>query len=191
MKALLVSATLALALAGCASSPLVKTDFDPSANFASYRTYTWLQKPSDLPPLQQQRLVAAIDARLQQQGWTQSPDGQVALVANVATKEKQTLDTFYSGPTFAGWGWRGGWRGGMGIGMGPGPAWGMGDATTTVDTYTEGTLVLDMFDATTKQAIWRGTASGDVPDSPQKLDVAIQAGVTKMFATFPPKAAST
>ena len=182
---------LGLLLAGCAMSPVVKTDVDPSADFAAYHTYTWVQKPRDMAPLQQQRLVAAIDAKLQQQGWTQTANGQVSLVANVATREKQTLDTFYSGPSFAGWGWRNPWR------MGPtayGAAWGagigMGSATTTVDTYTVGTLVLDMFDAKTKQAIWRGTASGDVPDSPQKQDAAIQAGVDKMFATFPDKPAS-
>jgi len=183
---------LGLLLAGCASSPIVKTDADPSANFTAYHTYTWAQKPKDLPPLQQQRLVAAIDAKLQQQGWTQSADGQVALVANVATREKQTLDTFYSGPTFAGWGWRNPWRMGPAAYWGPGfgPGMGMGDATTTVDTYTVGTLVLDMFDTKTKQAVWRGSVSGDVPDSPQKLDAAIQAGVDRMFATFPDKPAS-
>ena len=179
----------ALLLAGCASSPIVKTHADPSANFTAYHTYTWVQKPNDMAPLQQQRLVAAIDAKLQQQGWTQSANGQVSLVANVATREKQTLDTFYNGPTYAGWGWGNPW------GMGPmanwgNPGWGMGNATTTVDTYTVGTLVLDMFDAKTKQAIWRGTASGNVPDSPQKQDAAIQAGVDKMFSTFPDKPAA-
>ena len=182
---------LGLLLAGCAAAPGVKPDADPAGDLAWYRTSRGVKKQNDLPPLQQQRLVAAIDAKLQQQGWTQTANGQVSLVANVATREKQSLDTFYSGPTYAGWGWRNPWHmGPMAFGPGFGPGWGTGTATTTVDTYTVGTLVLDMFDAKTRQAIWRGSASGNVPDSPQKLDAAIQAGVDKMFATFPDKPAS-
>ena len=43
-----------------------------------------------------------------------------------------------------------------------------------------------MFDANTKQAIWRGTAEGTVPKDPRKLTEKMQAGVAKMFADFPP-----
>ena len=47
----------------------------------------------------------------------------------------------------------------------------------------------DMFDMKTKQAIWRGTASGTVPDSPEDVNAKAQAGVDKMFAAFPPGSA--
>ena len=65
----------------------------------------------------------------------------------------------------------------------------MGTVTTTVHTYDVGTLVVDMFDANTKQAIWRGNASGTVPRSPEKLDAAVEAGLAKMFANFPSETA--
>ena len=62
----------------------------------------------------------------------------------------------------------------------------MGSATTTVRTYQVGTLVVDMFDTKTKQAIWRGSAQGTVPSSPDKANQMVQAGIDKMFAAFPP-----
>ena len=61
-----------------------------------------------------------------------------------------------------------------------------GYSTTRVRTYTVGTLVLDMFDASTKRAIWRGTASGTVSDSPEKNQAAVEAALDKMLSAFPP-----
>jgi len=181
MKRLLLGAVLLVALAGCASTPTVHTDYDPGAQFTNYRTYTWLKKPEGRSPLVEQRVVAAIDAKLAAQGWrlTTGTDADVGIVANVATQQQQTLDTFYSGPAWGGYGW-GRWGGGYG---------GMGSATTTVRNYEVGTLVVDMFDMKTKQAIWRGTASGTVPDSPEDVNAKAQAGVDKMFAAFPPGSA--
>ncbi|AMJ55308.1 MULTISPECIES: DUF4136 domain-containing protein [Stenotrophomonas] len=172
----LAMALASLTLAACTSTPTVKTDQASNANFSSYHSYYWAQKPSGVAPLVQQRIVDGIDARLRAKGWTQGQSsGDVALAAHVATSQKQTLDTFYSGTGLGGWGWRGGWAGGGG----------MGSATTTVHTYDVGTLVLDMFDARTQQAIWRGTASGTVPSSPEKVNEAVEAGLNKMFAAFP------
>ncbi len=175
MKSLALGLVLTAALAGCASSPTVNTDHDPSAQFGNYRTYTWLSKPEGASPLAQQRIVAAIDAKLQSKGWTQSANADVGVAAHVATQQQQTLDTFYSGPAWGGYRWGGGW--------------GMGSATTTVRTYNVGTLVVDMFDTKTKQAIWRGTASDTIPSSQEKINATVQAGIDKMFADFPPGSA--
>jgi hypothetical protein len=177
MKRLVLAAVMVAALAGCASTPTVHTDFDPAAQFANYRTYAWLKKPEGTSPLVQQRAVAAIDAQLASRGWRQVADGaqaDIGLAGHVATQQEQTLDTFYSGPAWGGYGW-GRW-GGVG----------MGSATTTVRNYQVGTLVLDMFDMKTKQAVWRGTASGTVPNSPEQVNAKVQAGIDKMFASFPP-----
>ena len=109
-----------------------------------------------------------MNAPLQAKGWNEaSSGGDVAVVAHVATKERQSLDAMYAGPSWGGWGWGPGWYG-MGMNMGA--------TTTHVRTYTVGTLVVDMFDAKTKQAVWRGTASGTVPGSPEKVDEAVRLG---------------
>ncbi len=170
-----------LLLASCASTPTVHTDADPSANFSGYRTYTWLNKPDKqgVPPLAAQRIVEYVNAQLNAKGWRETPEGDVAVVAHVATQQQQSLDTMYSGPMYGGWGWGPGWYGGMG----------MGSATTRVRTYTVGTLVVDLFDTRTKQAIWRGTASDTVPDDPAKGDALLRAGIAEMFEAFPPGSA--
>ncbi|HEY0334794.1 MAG TPA: DUF4136 domain-containing protein [Stenotrophomonas sp.] len=176
MKAFAVAAIAALTLAACASTPTVHTDFNPSIDFSKYRTYTWAMKPQVASPLVQQRIVDGVDARLAARGWTQAPNGQVTLAVHAITSQRQTLDTFYTGSGMGGWGWRGGWGGGMG----------MGTAQTTVRTYDVGTLVVDMFDTGTQQAIWRGTAQSTVPSSPERVDAAINSGLDRMFASFPP-----
>lgn len=172
---------LALLLAACAASTAsakVSTDSDPSASFASYRTFYWAMKPEGASPLMQQRIVDGINARLQARGWTLAEKGDVALAAHVSTDQKQSLDTFYTGTPMGGWGWRG-W-GGVG----------MGSATTTVRTYNTGTLVLDMFDAGSQKALWRGTATGTISSSAEKNTKALNKDLDRMFAKFPPGSAT-
>jgi hypothetical protein len=48
-----------------------------------------------------------------------------------------------------------------------------------------GTLVLDVFDADTRRAIWRGLAQGYVPDSEKKRARDAMAAVDRMFRQFP------
>ena len=182
MKRLILTLASTVLLAACASTPTVHTDADPQANFSGYKTYTWLAKPDQqggVPPLAAQRIVEYVNAQLHAKGWTEVPNGDVAVVAHVATQQQQSLDTMYSGPMYGGWGWGAGWYGGMG----------MGSATTRVRTYTVGTLIVDLFDAQTKQAIWRGTASDTVPDDPAKGDALLRAGIAEMFESFPPGSA--
>ncbi|WP_298931028.1 DUF4136 domain-containing protein [uncultured Ramlibacter sp.] len=174
----LILVSLAALLASCASTPTVKTDFDPAATFSSYKTYSWLSKPTGGSPLAQQRIVDGIDARLKAKGWTLSPSGDVRIAANVTAQEKQDYTTYYSGMGY-GMGWRG-----YGYGAGPGMA------TTSVYTYEVGTLVVDMFDTSTKRAIWRGHASGVLPDNPDKMAALLQASLDQLFADFPPKPAA-
>src|SRR6266852_6077168 len=111
----------------------VKTDYDRSANFDQYKTYSW-QKVATKKPLWVDRIKSAVDAVLAAKGWTLVPsDGNISLVAVETTKNQQTLNTFYNG-------FGGGWRWGGGF----------GNSTTTVDNYKVGTLVVDLFDAKTK-----------------------------------------
>lgn len=49
-----------------------------------------------------------------------------------------------------------------------------------------GTLVVDMFDLQSKRAVWRGTVSGTIPSSSEKLNQGVQEGITKLFEAFPP-----
>lgn len=172
MKKFLILVAL-IFMGGCATAPTVNIDSDPSADFSAYRTFKWLQPPQGPSPLQQKRIMDGVSRQLQEKGWTESDAPDIYVVAHVATRQQQDIDTFYSGPAYAGWGRRG---------------WGaVGMASTTVRTYDTGTLIVDLFDARTKQAVWRGSASSTIPDAQNKVDERVQSGIAKMFAKFPPK----
>jgi hypothetical protein len=159
--------------AGRSSAQQVKTDYDRSANFAQYKTYSWEQvKTKDA--LDIDRIKAAVNAALTAKGWTQvDSGGDVSIVAMEITRNQQTLNTFYDG-FGGGWGWR---RFGGG---------GFGEATTTTETYKVGTLVVDLFDSKTKQLIWRGASSDTLSDNSNKNIKNLDKGVEKMFKQFPP-----
>jgi hypothetical protein len=159
---------------GTASAQQVKTDFDHQANFSQYKTYSWQEiKPAN--SLWDSRIENAVDAQLAAKGWTRLDNGgDVAIVAIKTTQTQRTLQTFYDG---MGGGWR--WRG-----MG-----GFGQSTTTEQDYKQGTLVVDLYDAKTKQLIWRGSAQDTLSDKATKNEKNLDKGVTKMFKAFPPGSA--
>ena len=165
-----------LAMMGAAFAQHVKTDFDHQANFSQYKTYSWQEiKPAN--SLWDARIKNAVDAQLAAKGWTQVDNGgDVAIVAIKTTQTQRTLQTFYDG---MGGGWR--WRG-----MG-----GFGQSTTSEQDYKEGTLVVDLYDAKTKQLIWRGSAQDTLSDKATKNEKNLDKGVAKMFKAFPPGSAKS
>lgn len=149
----------------------VSSDYDHSTHFGNYRRYSW-SKVETANSIWDSRVKNAIDQQLAAKGWTQvSSGGDVALVAVETTRTKRQLSTFYNG--FGGWRWSG-----------------FGDATTTVEKYKVGTLVVDMFDASSKKLIWRATASGTLSGNPEKNIKNLDKGVQKMFQHFPPNVSS-
>lgn len=171
-RGLAVCITLSLGMLKPALAQHVITDFDHHANFAQYKTYSWQEiKPAN--SLWDSRIKNAVDAQLSAKGWTQvDHDGDVSIVAVKMTKTQRTLQTFYDG-FGGGWGWQG--FGG-----------GFGDTTTTEHDYKEGTLVVDMYDAKSKQLIWRGSTEDALSDKPEKNEKNLVKGVEKMFKGFPP-----
>ena len=151
---------IALAISGallsiCSlSAQQVKTDYDHSANFSQYKTYSWVQvKTSN--SLWDSRVKADVNSALVAKGLSEVPTGgDLAVVASRTSQDQQTLNTFYDGlgGFGGGYGWRGFGRGGFGGG-------GFGESTTTIETYQVGTLIVDLFDGKTKSLLWRGSAS--------------------------------
>jgi hypothetical protein len=78
--------------------------------------------------------------------------------------------------------------GGYGRGWGGYGYGGMG-GTTDVYQYDETTLVIDMYDASKKEMVWRGTVTGVVKDEPdqEKQQENINNVVSKMLEDFPPE----
>ena len=168
---LATSVGLTVALATVSFAQHVKTDYDHSANFGQYKTYSW-EKIQTKDPLLVDRIKSAVNIALAAKGWTEVPSGgDVEAFAIETTQDQQTLNTFYNG-------------------FGGGRRWGFGgrfgDATTTVETYKVGTLVVDLFDAKTEKLIWRSSSSDTLSDKADKNTKNLDKGVNKMFQHFPP-----
>jgi Domain of unknown function (DUF4136) len=147
----------------------VKTDYDRAADFSQLKTYSW-EKVQTQDPLWIDRIKAAVNGALAAKGLTPVESGaDISIVAMEITQSHRTLNTFYDG-------FGGGWRWGGGF----------GDATTTVDTYKVGTLVVDLFETNTKKLVWRGSASDTLSDKSEKNIKNLDKGVQKMFDHFPP-----
>lgn len=161
-----------LALATAVFADRISVDYDHATNFNELKTYSW-SKVHTANSLWDGRVKQAIDKEMAAKGWTLVPSsGDVSLVAVEKTSVHQQYDTFYDG--------FGGWRRGGGIGL----------STTSVDNYKVGTLIVSMFDANSKQLIWRGTSTSDLAGNPNKNTKKLDQDVTKMFKKFPPKVAA-
>jgi hypothetical protein len=170
-RTILASAGIALLFASAAFAQQVKTDYDRSADFSQYKTYSW-EKVETQDQLWVGRIKDAVNSALTAKGWTQvESGGNVAIIAMETTQTRQTLNTFYDG--FGG-GWR--WRG----------FGGFGESTTTADNYKVGTLVVDLFDVNSKTLIWRGSSSDTLSNKSDKNIKNLDKGVQKMFEHFPP-----
>jgi uncharacterized protein YdeI (BOF family) len=176
MRKLAIAAALALASTAVFAQD-VKTDFDKAANFAAIKTFQAKIATSWNNEISEKRVLDEITQALTEKGWKSvdaNPDALVLL--HGATEKQKSLNTFYSGTGgYGGYGYRG-W-GGMG---------GMGTATTTTSEYIVGTLVVDIFDAKTKGLMFRGTATDELSDKPDKNAKKLQKASDKMFKDFPP-----
>jgi hypothetical protein len=175
MRKLSLVAALALASTAAVAQD-VKTDFDKAANFAAIKTFQAKIATSWNNQISEKRVLDEITQALTEKGWKavdSNPDALVLL--HGATEKQKSLNTFYSGGGYGGYGYRG-WGGGMG----------MGTATTTTSEYLVGTLVVDIFDAKSKALMFRGTATDELSDKPEKNQKKLQKASDKMFKDFPP-----
>ena len=163
------SIVMFFALTAASLAQQVKTDYDHKAHFSQYKTYSW-EKVQTRDPQLVDHIKDAVKGALSAKGWTQvHSGGDVTIAAIEITQNKQELNTFYDG------------FGGRRFG-------GFGDATTTTETYKVGDLVVNLFDARTKNLIWRGSSSDTLSNNADKNTKSLDKGVQKMFAHFPPQA---
>jgi hypothetical protein len=169
---------VALLTTACGYAIKTTTDYDRGVKFSNYNSFFIMKGNSSGNALMDQRAQGDVRSELMAKGWIEVPegDGQTAVVVHAATRTKHTYETLYDG--WGGWGWRRGWGGGF------------GGSTTFVNDYKIGTLVVDIFDAKTKQAIWHGTATDALSDNAKSNARATEQAIAKMFSKFPPAVAA-
>ena len=178
MKIARIAALMMLALSltvGIALALTTSTDFDANYNFSQVKTFNVKIGTSWGNPLAEPRVVAAVEQSIAAKGWTKTDEASAdaEVILHGSTKQQQSLDTFYTGMG-GGWGY-GGWG-----------AVGMGTATTTSYTYTEGTLLIDIFDAKSKELIFRASATDTLSNTTEKNQKKLTKALNKIFYNFPP-----
>ncbi len=178
----LMKAAFAIAFAASSALPLlaaVSTDYDHNVNFRSYHTFSFY-KVQTADPFYEQRIKDEVTSDLTKAGWQMVPSGgDIAITAIGGEHNKQEYETFYQGLGGGGWGWRGwGWWGG---------GWGPAETSTSVQTVAVGTLMLDMYDTSTHQLIWRGRSSEDLSKNSDKNSKKLDKDIDHMLNGFPPR----
>lgn len=159
----------------------VESDFDPQAGFSDLRTYSWMEEPAQpgaaarsvrpTSDLVKRRIERAVDAELARKGYQRTstnPDFKVGMLTIVDEKVDVDYINRYYGyrrTTFV-------------------------VQEAVVSEYLQGTLVLDIVDAKKNELIWRGSASGALPDNPtpERVEKTVNEAVAQIMERFPPDA---
>lgn len=167
-------------VAACAPTMKVTTDYDKKADFSKYKTfdvYPVDEKNQSISQLNRNRITSSVTAELTKKGLKQTsdnPDVLVNVVAILKNVKSVTANTdFYGyGGLYRPYAWGGG----------------MGSAYTTynVDTYKDGSLIIDIIDAQTKNLVWEGVGNQEIDKPLENPDQQIAAAVAKILAAYPP-----
>jgi Domain of unknown function (DUF4136) len=163
---------LLLALLACNLTPAqdVKYNFMPGTDFSKYHTYKWVTIEGGSHPNQivDAEIKQAVDAQLAAKGLTKTDSDKADLYVGyqIAVDQEKQWNAY---------------------GMG-GIRWG-GMASATSSTITNGTLVLDMYDPSTKQLVWTGNATKtlDPSGNQEKNQKNLVKAMQKLLKNFPPK----
>jgi hypothetical protein len=172
MRVLAATAVLTVFLPSAAIAQKTTYDFDKTANFAAFKTYTLKDGTKVGDPLIDKRIIDALEAELRAKGLTRSDaDADLAVVYHVAFQKQQDISAYSSGTGPYRWG--GGW----------------GTTNVRVNEILVGTLVVDMVDAKTNGMVWRGIGVKEVDTTakPEKRDKNINNAVQKILKNYPPK----
>jgi len=192
---LLTTAAL-LALAACAPGISVRTALSPDASLRGLRTFRIQATPKPkiagaVSSTNDPMLVNSISNRalrndLVQEfaglGYVASDSNPDFCVAYYASTNQQLDVTYWD----YGYAWQPHWWSGWGRrwGRGWGGDWGM-QSGPTVTQYTQGTVIVDVFDPKTKDLLWRGQGVAAVSDNEQQYEQELKKTVAAIVDKFP------
>lgn len=166
MRVFILSLTLLAAASALAQK--VKVEFDAAANFRKYKTFAITEahlnsrNPALNNDLIRKRMDADIERGLADRHLRMVPGGSDLTVQYWLGSAPRTEIEMYPA----------GWRG-------------LGTRAVRVP-YTEGTLVIDLRDSSTRSLVWRGIASAETRD-PAKIEGKLHDLVKKSLKKYPPK----
>jgi hypothetical protein len=160
-------------------------DYLASADFGKYQSYNWASVDKDSKEnhraksqLVDQRIIDAVDKALAAKGVhkaSDSPDMMINYHVSVSAQEQQQPRGRVS-------------IGSSSYGRGSSVGFAVSMPVGGTRTYQEGTLVIDMMDANSKDLLWQGWGSRTVyqDTDPERLTALINEVVAEILANYPP-----
>ncbi len=182
-----IGIALLIFLAPC-NAGSAKSDFDPDVDFLRYKTFVivggldlehsgWLDEPE-----MHERFKNFVSGALETRGLLEVPAGSQATLAVrfwVARRQKEDVTVIDYGPSYMWGGYPPYWNG----------AWGYSYQEYVVNSYAEGTLVVDLIDPNTKDLVWRTILKQKIEDR-AKAYIEAKQNLYKAMAALPPSAAA-
>lgn len=181
IKFSVVAIAMLIFASGCAV-----TDFDRSADFTAYRTFSWgkadlkVNNPVYSGELIEKNIKRTIESEFARRGIEYaSSDSDIVVSYKTYTEQKQeSYGSPYGYGRFPLFGYR---FYPYGLGWGFPMFW---DNADRVKTVTEGTLIIDITDRKTSELVWRGSVEGNVDDV-KNLQKQIQKGIKAILKKYP------
>ncbi len=171
-----------LSITGCASGPTIIANSAPDFNISDHQTFSFMRPLStdrgNVRTLTSTHLINATTRELELAG-LRRVDGNADLMINFVVSSRETISSRSTPSTgmslHHGRGRYGTWSG-----------YSMSMSTTEVVQRTEGTVAVDIVDASRNQLVWEGAATARVTDSMrQNLEQTLSNAVADMFMQFP------
>jgi len=182
LKRVVVPAVALALMSVPAFAQSVDVDYDKTANFRAYKTYALgtVKMSDDASPLMVQRTVSALEGQMSAIGFRKvqsNPD----LIVEIQSSTREELSYTSWGDFSPYWG-------------GPYPYWGGvaypfwhsgGFSGFDVQTFLVRTLIVDMIDARTEKAVFRGSAEDRVSHKATKNERKAYKAVAEIFEESP------
>jgi len=173
-------------ISGSCSSTRFWVDYDTRHDFSGYSSYAWFKlatPPEEASPptrgntILTRRIRWAVDSQLADRGFEKVDFSQADFLVTYSLVLQPQVVMVHTGWTvpIGGWGW-GGWGWGMG--------WSGG--RSSVQSYTEGTIIVDVLDPKTRVLVWRGIVERAFK-RPNPDDEQIKRVVMRVMRDFPPR----
>ena len=154
------------------SSMTVRADHDSQKDFSDYSSFAIFERQGkenrrpQMSPIVDRRIGATMAAELRAKGFDSTSPRDADFLVTFYTAVRRRVVINHAG--WYGWG-----------------RWGMRGGATRVNSFSEGTLVIDIIDRRNRELVWRGVGEGAFT-STNPSDEKVAKRVGKILQTFPP-----
>jgi len=158
----------------------VHVQFEKGVDFSRFKTYAWLESKHPADGLWAPRVVAAIDKQLTRKGLKRGnllmcPDLEVLYNSGLKTRtvaEGCDYGCVYTEYLYSQI-------------YGPRWFWPRGPGSWVSEVEKDGSLVVDLVDASNNEIVWRGVATAVLSDKPKNNERKLNKAIRKMFKKYP------